>query len=58
MMLNNGVPLEDVGKMLGHRNIRTTQRYARVRKQRISDHMALVKRKLFTAKGKLRVVSN
>ncbi|WP_342086443.1 site-specific integrase [Dyadobacter sp. OTU695] len=54
MMLNNGVPLEDVGKMLGHRNIRTTQRYARVRKQRISDHMALVRQKLFTDSGKLR----
>jgi site-specific recombinase XerD len=58
MMLNNGVPLEDVGKMLGHRNIRTTQRYARVRKQRISDHMALVKQKLFTNSGKLRAVMN
>jgi site-specific recombinase XerD len=56
MMLNNGVPLEDVGKMLGHRNIRTTQRYARVRKQRISDHMALVKQKLFTNSGKLKPI--
>lgn len=36
IMLNSGVPLEDVGKMLGYPNIRTTQRYARVCKNRIS----------------------
>ncbi|WP_409012431.1 site-specific integrase [Dyadobacter sp. 50-39] len=57
MMLNNGIPLEDVGKMLGHRNIRTTQRYARVQKHRISCNMASVRDKLFTASGKLRPVS-
>ena len=53
MMLNNGVPLEDVSKMLGHKNIRTTQRYARVRKQRISANMRLVRDRLFTADGQL-----
>ncbi|CDT07340.1 Integrase family protein [Sphingobacterium sp. PM2-P1-29] len=35
LMLNLGMPLEDVGKMLGHKSVRTTQRYARVRKDRI-----------------------
>jgi len=30
IMLNLGVPLEDVSKMLGHKSIRTTQRYCRV----------------------------
>lgn len=38
IMLNLGMPLEDVGKMLGHKSIRTTQRYARVRKDRIRDN--------------------
>jgi site-specific recombinase XerD len=57
IMLNSGVPLEDVGKMLGHRNIRTTQRYARVRKNRISENMAKVKGKLFTKSGKLKAVA-
>ena len=28
--INNGVPLEVVGKMLGHKNYRTTQRYAHI----------------------------
>ncbi|ACT92144.1 site-specific integrase [Dyadobacter fermentans] len=54
MMLNNGVPLEDVSKMLGHRNIRTTMRYCRVRKSRISENVGLVRDRLFTKTGKLR----
>jgi len=37
-MLNLGMPLEDVSKMLGHKSIRTTQRYARVRKERIQQN--------------------
>ena len=54
MMLNNGVPLEDVSKMLGHKSIRTTMRYCRVRKSRISESVARVKQKLFTKSGELR----
>ena len=53
MMLNNGVPLEDVSKMLGHRNIRTTMRYCRVRKSRISESVGLVRDRLFTKTGRL-----
>jgi site-specific recombinase XerD len=37
--LSNGVPLETVSKMLGHKNIRTTQIYARMTKDRISNDM-------------------
>lgn len=54
MMLNNGVPLEDVSKMLGHKSIRTTMRYCRVRKSRISESVARVKQKLFTKSAELR----
>ncbi|MFN0292607.1 site-specific integrase [Pedobacter helvus] len=54
MMLNSGVPLEDVSKMLGHKSIRTTQRYCRVKKHRISKNMQVVKYSLFTKSGKLR----
>lgn len=56
IMLNSGVPLEDVGKMLGHKSIRTTQRYCRVRKQRISENMKIARKKLFTPQGKLKLV--
>lgn len=57
IMLNSGVPLEDVSKMLGHKNIRTTQRYCRVRKGRISQSMQMAKNKLFSKDGELMLVS-
>ncbi|MNI14023.1 Tyrosine recombinase XerD [compost metagenome] len=38
IMLNLGMPLEDVSKMLGHKSIRTTQRYGQVRKNRIKQN--------------------
>ncbi|UOE51383.1 site-specific integrase [Mucilaginibacter sp. SMC90] len=57
IMLNNGVPLEDVSKMLGHKSIRTTLRYCRVKKSRISASVAKVKNILFTKSGALKKVS-
>lgn len=44
--LENGVPMETVGKMLGHRSIKSTQRYARVTRRKISENMAELKEKL------------
>jgi site-specific recombinase XerD len=44
--LSNGVPLETVSKMLGHKNIRTTQIYARITTTRISDDMNALARRL------------
>jgi len=41
--LTNGVPIETVGQMLGHKNIRTTQRYARVTDTKISKDMQPLK---------------
>jgi integrase len=37
--VSQGIPIESISKMLGHRNISTTQRYARVNKQKIGDDM-------------------
>lgn len=48
--LSNGVPIETVSKMLGHQSIKTTQIYAKVVEQKISDDMILLKEKLFPAK--------
>lgn len=44
--LNNGVPLETVNKMMGHKTLRTTQRYARVLPKKVSNDMKLLKEKL------------
>jgi site-specific recombinase XerD len=38
--LTNGVPLETVSKMLGHKNIHTTLQYAKIVDKKISDDMA------------------
>jgi len=46
LTLNNGVSLESVGKMLGQRNIRTTQIYAKMNDTRISNEMSLVRNKI------------
>ena len=35
--LENGVPIDSVSKMLGHRSIKTTQIYAKVSDKKISD---------------------
>jgi len=43
--LGNGVPMETVSKMLGHRNLRTTQLYARVLDKKISDDMKTLRGK-------------
>ncbi|MFV5701756.1 tyrosine-type recombinase/integrase [Flavobacterium sp. XS2P12] len=54
--LTNGVPMESVSKMLGHKNIRTTQHYAKVLDRKVSEDMDLLKSKLSNFKG--RNVSN
>lgn len=52
--LENDIPLNVVGKMLGHRSIRTTEKYAKVTHKKISDNMQALSQKLFTADGTLR----
>ncbi|KAA8476828.1 site-specific recombinase XerD [Arcticibacter tournemirensis] len=44
--LSNGVPIETVSKMLGHTKVATTQIYARVLEQKISDDMRRLRKKL------------
>jgi site-specific recombinase XerD len=43
--LTNGVPIESVSKMLGHKNLRTTQHYAKVLDKKVSDDMKVLKDK-------------
>jgi len=44
--MSNGVPIESISKMLGHKNIRTTQHYAKILDRKVSDDMLLLKSKL------------
>ncbi len=37
-----GVPIESVSKILGHKNIKSTQRYARIIDQKVSNDMKLL----------------
>ncbi|MGB3850490.1 MAG: site-specific integrase [Tunicatimonas sp.] len=48
--LSNGVPIESVSKMLGHTSLRTTQIYAKVVEQKLSNDMKLLKGKLIENK--------
>jgi integrase len=43
--LNNGVPMESVSKMLGHKNIKITQVYAKVLDRKISEDMGALRKK-------------
>jgi site-specific recombinase XerD len=43
--LTNGVPIESVSKMLGHKNLRTTQHYAKVLDRKVSEDMKILKKK-------------
>ncbi len=44
--LSNGVPIESVSSMLGHKNLRTTQIYAKVVQEKVSQDMKMLKDKL------------
>ena len=46
--LSNGVPIETVSKLLGHTKIATTQIYARVVEQKVSEDMEVLKNRLLS----------
>ncbi len=46
ILLSNGVPIETVSRLLGHTNIKTTQTYAKITAQKISQDMEQLSEKL------------
>jgi site-specific recombinase XerD len=44
--LSNGVAIESVSKMLGHKNIRTTQHYAKILDSKVSQDMDMLRLKM------------
>jgi integrase len=46
LCLSQGVPIESVSRMMGHRDIQTTQRYASVNNEKIGNDMKLLAQRL------------
>jgi len=44
--LTNGVPIETVSKMLGHKSLKQTQHYAKIVDVKISEDMKQLKKRL------------
>jgi site-specific recombinase XerD len=52
--LSNGVPIESVSKILGHKNLKTTQHYAKILDLKVSNDMQILKEK-FSGSNQLKI---
>ncbi|MEM7656160.1 MAG: tyrosine type site-specific recombinase, partial [Bacteroidota bacterium] len=50
--LSNGVPIESVSAMLGHKDIKTTQHYAKIVQRKVGEDMQALRDKLFSGEKK------
>jgi site-specific recombinase XerD len=51
--LSNGIPIESVSKMLGHKNLRTTQHYAKILDKKVSNDMEILFQKFELKKDEI-----
>lgn len=49
--LANGISLESLSKMMGHKRITQTQHYGKIQDQRVSEEMSALKAKMYASKG-------
>lgn len=56
--LSNGVPIESVSRMLGHRSIKTTQHYAKVLDKKVSDDMKILRGKFSSLEIKANIAKS
>ncbi|KIX21616.1 recombinase [Flavobacterium sp. 316] len=56
--LTNGVPIESVSKMLGHKNLRTTQHYAKVLDRKVSEDMRILKDKFILKQEPSKIIKS
>lgn len=47
--LNNNVPIESVMKMMGHKNLKQTQHYAKVLNRKVAEDMNVLRQKMWAA---------
>lgn len=52
--LTNGVPIESVSKMLGHKSLKTTQHYAKVLDKKVGEDMRILQEKFSVQTSKIK----
>jgi site-specific recombinase XerD len=53
--LTNGVPIESVSKMMGHKSIKTTQIYAKITRMKLNEDMTILEKRI---EGKYKLAEN
>lgn len=56
--LANGVSIESVSKMLGHRSIKTTQHYAKILDRKVSDDIKVLRSKFMAKEDKNQIAKS
>jgi site-specific recombinase XerD len=56
--LTNGVPIESVSKMLGHKSLRTTQHYAKILDKKVGEDMSVLRNKFCVSKSEMKKIKS